>query len=91
MMRAPAAPPDNLFPSAPPRQADVFAPRTGGIERDEFSSVAAGGSASQQPGAGANVPAPAAKTNSSNLPVILIVGGLLLVAIVLVVVFAFVR
>ncbi len=91
MMRSPAASAGNLFsaPPAPP-PADIFAPRGGEVQRDEFSHMVASSKPMQQPEPAPNA-APPAGAKSSNLPVILIVGGLLLVAIVLVLVFALMR
>lgn len=91
MMRSPSAPAGNLFnaPPAPP-PADIFAPRAAEVQRDEFSHLVASSKPLQQPDPSPKA-APPAKAKSSNLPVILIVGGLLLVAIVLVLVFALMR
>jgi hypothetical protein len=92
MMSVPPVAPDSLFtPTAPP-QADVFSGRPAPVERDEFSSVANAGRETPQQQPIANVePSPGAKPKASNLPVILIVGGLLLITVVLVVVFAVMR
>ena len=85
MMSAAPAQGDNLFKPPAPREADLFAPRPAGSAADDFARVAG----APRPATAAPKPAaPPAKPKSGILPLILIVGGLLIIAVILVLIFA---
>lgn len=90
MMSTPSAPAESLFKPPSVNDAGLFAQSPGGAPpSDEFSRVA-GAPRPDAPARSAPKPAPAppAKANSSVLPLLLTVGGLLVVAVILVVIFA---
>ena len=89
MMSTPSAHAENLFQPPTAREGDLFAPQPGGVARDEFSQVADGSRpAPPAPAAKPAGPAAAPKSKSGVLPIVLILGALVVLAIVLILVFA---
>jgi hypothetical protein len=92
MMNTPSTPAENLFVAPKSRGEDLFVPRAGGATNDEFSRVAGGSRpAPVGPSARPTPPPPPPATphkKSSMMPIVLTLVGLLIVAIVLLVIFA---